>query len=78
MAQNGVFTTWRDLVNQLKSDLANPAFRTMQSYSVAGRVVTYRSLKDLRDLLDWAEEEAAKEEGTMYHGRTYAANRGRG
>lgn len=78
MAESGVFTTWRDLVNQLKSDLANRAFRTMQSYSVAGRTVSYRSLKDLKDLLTWAEEEADKEEGSMYPGRTYAANRGRG
>ncbi|MDL2226556.1 hypothetical protein LJB86_02735 [Deltaproteobacteria bacterium OttesenSCG-928-M10] len=78
MAEGLFFSTWRELANQLKNDLANPAFRTMQSYSVAGRVVTYRSLKDLRDLLDWAEEEAAKEEGTAFPRCVYAKNGGRG
>ncbi len=83
MAESGAFTTWRDLVNQLKSDLAGRAFRTMQSYSLTAggggsRTVSYRSLKELKDLLTWAEEEADKDEGAMYAGRTYAANRGRG
>ena len=78
MAATGAFTTWRDLVDQLKNDLANRAFRTMQSYSVAGRQVSYRSLAELRSLLDWAEEEAEEEEGRVYAGRTYAVNRGRG
>lgn len=82
MAENKVFTSWRDLHNQLLNDLASGAFRTMQSYSVSGggnsRQVTYRSLKDLRELIDWAAEEAAIEEGRGYQGRAYAKNGGRG
>ncbi|MDR2947169.1 MAG: hypothetical protein LBV79_10555 [Candidatus Adiutrix sp.] len=72
------FTTWRDLVEQLKCDLMSRAFRTMQSYSVAGRQVSYRGVAELRALLEWAEERAAEEDGTGYVGRTYAVNGGRG
>ena len=78
MAESGVFTTWRDLVSQLKNDLAGRAFRTMQSYSVAGRSVSYRGLRELLDLLKEAEEKADEEDGLIYAGRTYAANSGRG
>jgi hypothetical protein len=79
MAQaSSQFTTWRDLLEQLKGDLANRAFRTMQSYSVAGRTVTYRSLAELKSLLEWVEQQADEEDGLVYAGRTYAVNRGRG
>ena len=72
------FTTWRDLHNQLLNDLASGAFRTMQSYAVAGRTVTYRSLAELKNIIEWVKSEAEKEEGQNYYGRTFAKNGGRG
>jgi hypothetical protein len=81
---DGIFTTWSDLYNQLLNDLASPSFRTMQSYTVSAggsagtRQVTYRSLSELKALIDWVKAEAEEELLGPYHGRTLAANGGRG
>jgi hypothetical protein len=71
------FTTWADLVRQLKNDLADQAYRRTMSYSIAGRSVAYRNLQDLLNLLAYAEQKAAIEQG-LACGRTYAGNGGRG
>jgi hypothetical protein len=84
MSETQGFTSWTDLKAQLLKDLADPSFRKMGQYSIASsgsggsRSVSYRSLKDLLELLKVAELEVMKEVGADYHGRTNAANGGRG
>jgi hypothetical protein len=79
----GVFTTWADLRQQILNDLANGAFRRLQSYSVASggtggsRSVTYKGLAELRATLEWVEAQALEEKyGGV--GRVSMANGGRG
>jgi hypothetical protein len=78
------FSTWRDFKKRLLDDLIDPSFRRMTQYSInaagtgGSRTVTYRSLGELKALIDWADLMIAKEEGPDYAGRTYAANGGRG
>jgi hypothetical protein len=78
-----LFTTWADLLERLKDDLASRSFRTMQSYSVASggsggtRTVQYRGLSELRDLMKWVQAEAAEEANGPYPGRVCVANGGR-
>jgi hypothetical protein len=76
MAAAPLFTSWADLVCQLKNDLADQAWRRTQSYSIAGRSVAYRNLQDLLNLLAYAEQKAACEQG-RFRGRAYAGNGGR-
>lgn len=83
MAESGEFSTWRDLIKQLKNDLLNPSFRKMQSYTISAgaggsRTVAYRGIGELMNLIKFAEDQAIKEEGLPYHRRTYALNKGRG
>jgi hypothetical protein len=79
------FTTWKALKQQILNDLVDPSFRKMGQYTInaagtgGSRSVTYRSLEQLKSLLDWVEKEEAKEEGVPpYVGRAYAKNNGRG
>jgi hypothetical protein len=78
------FTTWRELLDRLRDDLANPSFRTMQSYTInsagtgGSRTIMYRSLKELRELIDWVEQQVVVEEGGARSFRSYAKNGGRG
>ena len=70
------FTTWSDLETQLLNDLADGAWRRTQSYTLAGRSVTYRSFLEFQQILAMVKKEAALERGG-FAGRTYAANGGR-
>ena len=64
---------WRNLYRKLLDDLQSDAWRLMNSYTVAGRSVSYRSLEEFRKLLDWVKDQADLEEGIPpYRGRTYA------
>ena len=84
MSEHKVFTSWRAIRAQLLDDLASDSFRTMQSYAInsagtgGARSVTYRSLAELKALIDWTDEEILKEEGPDYLARTYPRNMGRG
>ncbi len=70
---------WRTLHNTMLASLNSGAFLQFNGYTVAGRTFQYRSLEEFRNILDWVEEEAAKEEGKpLYKGRTYAGQGGRG
>jgi hypothetical protein len=84
MSEAQAFTSWKDLYRQLLNDLASPSFRTMQSYTVSSggaggsRQVSYRSLSELKSLIDWVKIEMDEEQLGPYHGRTFAVNGGRG
>jgi hypothetical protein len=77
------FTSWKDLKARLQQDLMDPSFRKMGQYSInaagsgGSRTVSYRSIKDLTDLIKACDEFVLTEEGT-YSRRTYAGNHGRG
>jgi hypothetical protein len=81
---DGKFTSWADLRDRLRDDLASAAFRTMQSYTInasgsgGARTVTYRSLAELKHWLVWVEQMADIETGQTYAPRTYPKNKGRG
>ena len=70
-------TPWADRVKELEKELDDRAFRRTQGYSVAGRSVQYRPLKEILELLALARREAAIESGQAFN-RTYALNAGRG
>lgn len=60
----GAFTSWSDLAQKLRDDLASGNFRTVGSYTLpGGGAVTYRTLKEFTDLLDMVEQRAAEEAG---------------
>ncbi len=68
------FVSWRELLEQMRHDLASGAWRTMSGYTVAGRTINYRSFAEFRAMFDFVADEAAKEDGqTGYRGRMYAA-----
>lgn len=70
---------WRTLYEQMLSDMAQPTFRRMGSYTVAGQTMQYRSLADFRKLLEWVRQKAELEEGRApYRARVPMANGGRG
>jgi hypothetical protein len=81
---DGAFTTWGELYRQMLDDLANRAYRTMQSYTMAAggaagsRTVQYRGWADFRAQLEFVKNEAIKEELGPLSGRTNAVNGGRG
>jgi hypothetical protein len=78
------FTSWTDLYYQLLEDLANPSFRKMQSYSVqtgggsGSRNIAYRSLAELKAIIDWVKSEMVEEQLGPYKVRTLVRNMGRG
>ncbi|MDR1165736.1 MAG: hypothetical protein LBO66_07665 [Deltaproteobacteria bacterium] len=78
------FVTWRDIYNQLKQDLTRSDFRTMQQYSITAggtggsRMVSYRDLNQLKQLIALAKEEMDAEEPRDWAARTYPRNGGRG
>jgi hypothetical protein len=84
MSEQKTFTSWRDLRARILDDLADPAYRKMGQYSITAggtagsRTVSYRSLTELKAMLDWVELQIQKEEGSDYEARTYAKNGGRG
>lgn len=70
---------WRWLYNQMLDDLGSDSWRRMQSYQIAGRMVTYRNFEGYLNLLKMVEAKAGAEDGTPpFRGRTYAGQRGRG
>lgn len=78
-----VFTSWISLREQMLDDLASGNWRKVSSYSVstagASRSITYRSFSEFREILAWVTDQAAQESGVAaYHGRTLAAQGGRG
>ena len=78
-----VFTTWTALKGQMLEDLASGNWRKVSSYSLStagsSRSITYRSFSEFREILAWVTDQAAVESGVpAYHGRTYAADGGRG
>lgn len=78
-----VFTTWSDLLERLKQDLADGAFRKMGQYTVnAGGAggsfsVSHRSLPDLLAAIEFCKKQAVMEERN-YQRFTYPLNLGRG
>lgn len=74
------FTTWVDLKQDMKNDLASGAWRTMSGYGLPdGRSVQYRSFKEFQELLNYVETQADIEAGaSSYYGRTRVGNGGRG
>lgn len=78
-----VFTSWSALKAQMLDDLASGNWRKVSGYSVStagsSRSITYRSFAEFREILAWVTDQAAQESGVpAYHGRTYAADAGRG
>lgn len=71
------FTTWTDLYNRMLDDMANDGWRTMQSYQVGGRIITYRHYDGFMKMLKYVEQKAEAEAPPKYHGRTYAGQGGR-
>lgn len=70
---------WGTLLEKMKSDLESDAWRTLSSYTIAGKSFSYRSFDEFKKIFDWVADEAAKEEGIApYRGRQYAGNAGRG
>ena len=62
-----VFTTWSDLLTQLRNDLASGNFARISSYTTPdGRSTTYRSIDDFWKLYREVEQRAAAEEGLAY------------
>ena len=78
-----VFTSWTALREQMIDDLACGNWRKVSGYSLStagsSRSITYRSFSEFREILAWVTDQAAVESGVpAYHGRTYAADGGRG
>lgn len=66
------FTTWSDLLAQLKNDWASGNFLT-KSYSADGTTRECRSVSEFMDLLKEVERRASMENlSTRPLGRTYA------
>jgi chorismate-pyruvate lyase len=69
------FTTWAALHQKMLDDLA-AGNATVGEYSIAGRILKYRSTDDFTRLLSFVEVKADAESGTGY-GRTCAGQGGR-
>ena len=62
-----VFTTWSDLLTQLRNDLASGSFARIASYTKPdGNSTTYRSIDDYWKLYREVEQRVAEEEGLVY------------
>lgn len=77
------FTTWSDLLTQMRDDFATGNWRKVSGYSVgtagSSRSITYRSFAEFQQMLAWMQDQAAVETGVpACHGRTLAGNGGRG
>ncbi|MCF8043280.1 MAG: hypothetical protein K9K65_11610 [Desulfarculaceae bacterium] len=69
------FTTWTALHDQLLDDLASGQW-SVKSYTKGNHSVTYRSLKEFKEYIEWVREQADAEAVTVY-GRTYLKPMGR-
>ena len=62
-----VFTTWSDLLTQLKNDAASSDFSRVAAYTTPdGRSTTYRSPKDFWEFYNEVAQRAAQEGGLAY------------
>lgn len=68
------FTTYAALHQQLLDDLADGNYRSVKSYSVGTRQVSYHSMSELLELIAWAKTMAGLESGAA-RGRTYVKRR---
>lgn len=72
------FTSYKDLLEKMKGDLASDAWRTLSGYSVNGRSFTYRTFDDWLKIYRFVQDQAALEEGKApYRGRMFAGVGGR-
>lgn len=73
------FTSWQDLyiamLNALAEFVITGRFQVI-TYGIAGRNMTYRSLEEFKEGLQWVKFMAEQEQGKAV-GRTYAKPKGR-
>ena len=55
------FTTWTELYQRMLDDMSNDTWRNLQSYQVAGTIITYRHFDGFKKMLDYVERKAATE-----------------
>ena len=67
------FTTWSDLENKMKNDLASGAW-AYSGYTVNGKEMRYATFTQFKAAFDYVRSEAARERGEVSP-RTYAAVR---
>ena len=76
MAYN--FTSYQDLLQKMRDDLASDAWRTLSSYSVKGSTFSYRSFKEWQEIFQFVQGQAALETGVApYRGRLRAGQGGK-
>ncbi|MBI4720818.1 MAG: hypothetical protein HY770_06285 [Chitinivibrionia bacterium] len=69
------FTTWTALLATMMDQLASQNI-TVTSVTIDGNLIQYRTLKELREQIDYVRTMAAYETGTIAP-RTYAGQGGR-
>ena len=77
-----VLTSWCDMLQQMREDMASGSFGAMSSYTVStsggSRSVSYRSVDEWRKAWDFVQSQCAAESGAApYVGRYRAGNGGR-
>jgi hypothetical protein len=72
-ANSKVFTSWSSLLAQLENQLIN--FKPgLQSYSIAGRSVTYSTFDEFKKMYDFVRSRAMQEAGNFRRRRTLVKN----
>jgi hypothetical protein len=59
-----MFTTWSDLEQKMKNDLANNKWH-VASYTIRNRTTTYQTFTEFKKALDYVSSQAALERGEV-------------